>query len=143
MKTMIEKISENRMNGVEFVVSKELAEDMFYNSICNSLGYINEYGIELKYTKRDYLEAKEVLIKDGSNVCFEDVIMQILRNGKTITFIDNEECEDAVTLTLDIIHQNIIYVPQKFLIDFLQENDDAETGDVIIQSILYKEIVFG
>lgn len=143
MKTMIEKIAENRMNGVEFVISKELSEDMFYNALCNSLDYINGYGITLDYGLTSYKEAKELLVKNGSNSCFEDVIMQILRNGKTITFKDTECGQDDVKVTLEMIHENIKYVPQRFLIDYLQENDDAETGDVIIQSIIYKDIIFG
>jgi hypothetical protein len=69
--------------------------------------------------------------------------MQILKDGGTLMFID-EECEgdNNVDLTLAMVHSGVVKAPIKHLMDYINENDDAETADVIIQSVLFGEIVY-
>lgn len=137
---MIEKIAENRSNGVTFIVSPELAEQMVYDSFCNNFGYLASYGFTLDYSNKHYSAAKKKL-KDSS--CLEDVLMQILRDGNHLMFIDTEGDNETTALTLQMIHENISFVPHRFISDYILENDDAETSDVILQCVLFKDIIFG
>ena len=89
--------------------------------------------------------AKKTLAENGNSVpCYEDVMMQMLKNGDTLDFTD-EECEGEYSckLTLKQVHENVSLTPIDHLMNMIVENDDAETADVIIQTVLYKDIIFG
>jgi hypothetical protein len=118
----------------------EESENYFYNSLCNGLSYIGGYGLSLDYKKSEYQSAKEKL----ESPCFEDVLMQILRDGGSITLID-EECDGEYTksITIKDVHEKVAKTPIKHLTDAITENDDATTADVIIQTVFYEDVIFG
>lgn len=114
------------------------SEEMFYNALCNGLGYIADYGLYLKKDSQ-YKQAKETL----ENPCYEDVLMAILKSGGTLTMLDDED-EDAVyTISLKDVHDRIPNAPQWAISQMLNEDDDATTADVILQIAFLNEIVFG
>jgi hypothetical protein len=58
--------------------------------------------------------------------------------------LDEEgEGENDSTISLSDVHERVSQTPIKFLTDMITENDDAETADVIIQTVFYKDIIFG
>jgi hypothetical protein len=118
----------------------EESEKYFYNSLCNGLSYIGGYGLVLDFNEKEYKSAKAKL----KSPCFEDVLMQILRDGGSITLID-EECDGEYTksITMKDVHERVAKTPIKHLTDAITENDDAITADVIIQTVFYEEIIFG
>jgi hypothetical protein len=124
------------------------AESHFYNALCNGLGYIGDYGLELTYDDADYEAAKQNILKnktaaDISTVCYEDVLLQILRDGKTLTLVDNEGGEDDAIITLKDVHERVEKTPLRHLMNAITENDDAITADVILQTVFLSEIVYG
>ena len=124
------------------------AESHFYNALCNGLGYIGDYGLELTYDDADYEAAKQNILKnrtaaDISTVCYEDVLLQILRDGKTLTLIDNEGGEDDAIITLKDVHERVEKTPLRHLMDAINENDDAITADVILQTVFLNDVVYG
>jgi hypothetical protein len=124
------------------------AESHFYNSLCNGLGYIGDYGLELTYDDADYKAAKQNILKtktaaDIEVVCYEDILMQILRDGKTLTLVDNEGGEDPAEITILHVHERVEKTPLRHLIDAINENDDAITADVILQTVFLGDIVYG
>ena len=74
---------------MEIKLSTQESEEIFFNALCNGLGYMGGYGLEFEYSDKQYSEAKKKL----DSPCFEDVLMQILRDGGKLTVID-VECED-------------------------------------------------
>ena len=61
------------------------SETIFHNALCNGLGYVEGYGIELDFNKKDYAQAAAVLKQGATDtVCYEDVLMQILKDGKKL-----------------------------------------------------------
>lgn len=129
---------------MEVKLTPQEAESYFYNSLCNGLSYLMDYGLELKYDSNDYKTAKKTLLENSKDtVCFEDVLLQILRNNKTITLIDNENGQESVEISILDVHERVGKTPIKHLIDAISENDDAETADVILQTVFYKEVIFG
>lgn len=121
------------------------SEEYFYNSLCNGLGYVTSgYGLELDYVSSDYQEAKTKLKETNEGICFEDVLMQILKDGKKLTLIDIEgEDEMTRSITLEDVHDRVPLTPIDFLMEMINEQDDANTADVIIQTVFYNEIIFG
>tara|TARA_R110002074_G_scaffold27013_3_gene78812 strand:- start:5414 stop:5791 length:378 start_codon:yes stop_codon:yes gene_type:complete len=125
---------------MKIILTKEESEELFYNSICNGLDYISGYGIELDFTKSDYEKA----ISNGKTSCYEDILMQILRDGNTLKIIDHEcDGEYNALITLENVHSRVQNTPTDHLMDAINENDDACTADVILQTVIYEDIIFG
>jgi hypothetical protein len=133
-------MNSNTIDGVTISLTPEKSEEIFYNSLCNGLGYFSSYGFRIETTAGDWKKAHE----NEANQCYEDILMQVLRDGNTIKFIDEEgEGDNNVDLTLAMVHSGVIKAPIKRIMEFINEEDDAETADVIIQSVLFGEIVYG
>lgn len=130
---------------MKIVLEKQEAEDMFYNSLCNGLNELSYYGLQLSFFDADYEAAAEKLKdKATSTVCYEDVLMQILRDGKKLSVIDKENGGDySVSIDLNDVHERVALTPIRHLMDAINENDDAITADCILQSVFFKEVVFG
>ncbi len=130
---------------MQIILTPQESEEFFHTSLCNSLGYLTDYGIYLKYKKESYKEAKEQLQEKNPDtmVCYEDVIMQILKNGKKIFFIDEEDEDNTKSVTLKDVHEKVQKTPAEHLIAMQEERDDAETGDAILQTVLYGDIIYG
>ena len=125
---------------MKIVLTQKESEEYFYNSLCNGLSYIQGYGLELQYKISDYNAAKKKL----NSPCYEDVFMEILRQGKSLTIVDHEgEGEYTRSITMKDVHTRVKKTPFAHLTNMIEENDDAETADVILQTVFFEEIVFG
>lgn len=125
---------------MEIKLSTTESEEYFYNALCNGLDYISSYGLELEYSEHEYQRSKAKL----TNPCIEDVLMQMLRDGKSL-IMNDIECDGEYTseITLQHIHERVAKTPLRFLTDMINENDDAETADVILQTVFFEDIIFG
>ncbi len=108
------------------------------------------YGLQFVYEDKDYKKAKKTLTaklkKEGKEpgVCMEDVFVEILRNGGKLTFEDVENEGDYTrSITLNDVHERVQKTPIRHLSDMIEENDDATTADVILQTVFYEDIIFG
>jgi hypothetical protein len=125
---------------MKIILTHEESEKYFYNALCNSLGYVDGYGLEMDFKRKDYKSAKDKL----KNPCYEDILMQILRDGNKLTLVDFEgDGDQTKSITLADVHSRVQETPIRHLMNMIEENDDAETGDVILQQVFYQEIVFG
>ena len=76
---------------MKLILNAAESEEYFYNALCNGLGYIcSGYGLELHVKDKDYKAAKEKLLKEATAaktglVCYEDVLMQVLKDGNKLT----------------------------------------------------------
>ena len=121
------------------------SETIFHNALCNGLGYVEGYGIELDFNKQDYARAATFLKQGATDtICYEQVLMQILKDGKKLTMIDHE-CEGEYTrsITIKDVHKRVSQTPIRHLMNMINEDDDAETADVVIQSVFFKDVIFG
>ena len=119
------------------MLTKKESEDLFFNSLCNSLGHVSVYGLDLRYDEELYRKLR----KEGDS--FEDVLMSILRGGGTLTLIDTEGETYNSTITLQDVHTRVCNTPFRHLVNAINEEDDAETGDAILQTVFFKEVIFG
>jgi hypothetical protein len=123
---------------MRIIFQKEEAEDIFLDALVNGLDYIQGYGLLIELNNNYYEQAKESL----NNPCYEDILLQILRDGNTLTIIDYEG-DDEWSITLEDVHERMSNVPFDDLVAMTQGTDDASTADVILQTIFLNEVVFG
>jgi hypothetical protein len=125
---------------MEIKLTKKESEEYFHNALCNGLSEMGGYGLTFDYVSSEYKKSREKL----TNPCFEDVLMQMLRDGYKITFID-EECDGEYTSSIGMkeIHERVAKTPIQHLTDMINENDDAVTADVILQSVFFDAVIFG
>jgi hypothetical protein len=133
---------------MKVVLTKEESEVMFHNALCNAIGtgYMSSYGLELSYDDDKYKSAKAQLKEKNSteSPCYEDVLMQVLRAGGQLTFEDIEgEGDMTRSIKLADVHKRVQKTPFRHLADAINENDDAVTADAIVQTVFFKEVVFG
>ena len=116
------------------------SEDYFFNALCNGLHELGQYGIELDYNEDEYKLSRASL---GPNApCFEDVLMQMLRDGYKLAFTDTE-AEETMFITINDVHAKVQTTDSRHLLDMINEQDDAITADVILQTVIYGEVIFG
>ena len=116
------------------------SEDYFFNALCNGLHELACYGIELDYIEDEYKLSRASL---GPNApCFEDVLMQMLRDGYKLAFTDTE-AEETMFITMNDVHAKVQTADTRHLLDMINEQDDAVTADVILQTVIYGEVIFG
>lgn len=138
---------------MKLILTPQESEEIFYTALCNSLAYVeNGYELNLTFFTAHYDDARKTLRGEVKGmpqfpdlaICYEDVLMQILRNGNTLTLKD-VGCEGAYTstITLQDVHERVQEAPINHLMDAINETGDAVTGDVILQQVFFKEVIFG
>jgi len=123
-------------------LTTEESENIFFNSLCNG-HQIADYGLQLDYDEKEYDKAKKRLQNKGESPCLEDVWMEILRGGGSLTLVDEENGEEPQTITLKEVHERVQETPVRHLMDAINENDDGDTADVILQTVFYQDVIFG
>ena len=104
-------------------------------------GYFEEFGLKLLYSEKEYEEARLKLPKNKP--LLEDILMQILKDGNSITFIDVKgKGEYTEFLSLRKAFQNIPKVSLRTLLEFEEGMEDTNSASIVLQTILYEEIVF-
>jgi hypothetical protein len=136
--------------GLKISLTNELSEEIFYNALCNSLDYMcSGYGLSIGYHPNHYKSAKAKLSSDPSEfqaICYEDILIQILRDGNNLMIEEDcSEIEDIVILSITLadVHERVKNVPLDHLLAMIDENDDADTGDVVLQIVFLNEIMYG
>ncbi len=127
---------------MQIILTNEESEKYFHNALCNAIGtgYMNGYGLELEWDEDKYKEAKSKL----TSPCIEDVWMQLLKDGYSLTFKDIEgNGDNDSSITLKDVHDKVQLTPIEHLLDMIIENDDVITADVILQTVFWGEIIFG
>ena len=120
------------------------SENYFHLALCNGIVYIEGYGLSLSYSDVEYKKAKEELKAKGLEfICYEDVLLQILKDGGSLEIIDEEEGSYMSSVTLKDVHERVSKTDSQFLIQMYQENDDAVTADCILQTVFFEEVIFG
>lgn len=124
---------------MEIKLTNKESEDFFYNSLCNGLNQMVYYDLRLIYEGTDYEQARN---KFSEQPCYEDVLMQILRDGNSLTMFDVEG-EESYSINLQDVHERVQQAPFNVLLEVIEERDDADTADAILQQVFFGEVMFG
>lgn len=130
----------------QILLTQDEALKAFYDSLCNvyDSGWFSGYGLKFECDDKAYDAARKKLKDAGVSPCIEDVYLQIVKDGGELKVVDMEgEGENNGSFTLQKIVDNISTTPFDHMADYLNEQDDITTADVILQSILYREVIFG
>lgn len=127
---------------MKILLTAQESEQIFYDSLCNG-HQIAYYGLQLDYDEKEYDKAKKRLVKKGESPCLEDVWMEILRGGGTLTLVDEESGLDPSTINLQDVHARVQETDAHHLLDAINENGDGDTADVVLQTTFYGEVIFG
>lgn len=131
---------------MKIVLTLQESEEIFHAALCNaeSTGYMAGYGLQLRWHENSYKEAKERLKERGEDACHEDILLEILRGGGHLTYFDAEEwVAMSWSINLQDVHDKVSNAPARNLLNFAEEQDDAEDADVILQTVFMGEVVFG
>jgi hypothetical protein len=124
-------------------LTPEESEEYFYNALCNGLSYIESgYGLELKFSSYEAQKIATKLKENGSNACYEDIVMQLLKDGHEINLYDHDAEENNI-IKLKDVHDKVQNAPAQRILEMAHENDDADTADVILQSVFFGEVIYG
>ena len=112
--------------------------------MCNGLGELSYYDLEMDWDEYEYRDARIKLAKAQPNVqqCFEDILMEMLRSGNTLWIVDQND-DERHPITLELVHERVQLTPTRHLMDAMNESGDATTADCILQSVIYKDVIFG
>ena len=131
---------------MKIYLEKEECEGVFYDALCNGLSYIAGYGLELLFNDEQYDKAKQTLktvTPAEGTICYEDVLMEVLRQGGSLILRDLEGAEPDAIITLDEVHNRMSLVPASTLVTILEESGDACDADVVLQTIFLEEVIYG
>ena len=133
-----------KTEGVSINLTTAKSEELFYNALCGA-DVLSGYGLSLKTIASEYKKAKEGLIAKNKDmgICREDVWMEILRNGGTLTIIDHEGDDEEHAITLKEVHERVQNTDLEYLTQAINEDGDGTTDDVILQTVFFNEVVFG
>jgi hypothetical protein len=118
------------------------AENYFYDTMCNGFGELSYYDLQLDYDDDEYKVAKQKYESSHTSACWEDVLMEMLRSGNTLWIVDQND-DERHPITLELIHERVQLTPHRHLMDAINENGDATTADCILQTVIYKDVIFG
>jgi hypothetical protein len=127
-------------------LTNQESESIFYTALCNGLGYMQGYGLELTVDRSQYKASREHLHSTNpqTEVCYEDILMQVLQDGGTLYMKDLEgdgEMDESITLTA--VHDRVKLTPLEYLTNIIEEQDDATDADCVLQTVFFEEIIFG
>jgi len=125
---------------MEIRFTEQEAQGIFLDALCNGLDSIAYYGLLLELDDENYAQAKKNC-EVGSS--YEDVLLQILLDGNSLTIIDEEDEDNVNIITIQDVYDRISSTPFDHLSDMINGNDDATTADVILQTIFFNEIIYG
>ena len=137
------KTMENKIVSIK--LTEGFKKEILFNSLCNGLGQLQCYGLELIFNDEDYTEAKKSYYKrnnQNSVACYEDILLEILTMGKHLSFLDNET-DEVFHLSFELALSNLDKLEVERVIQLIDETDDGETADVVLQTCLFGEIIFG
>ena len=119
-------------------LSNKKCIEIFHSALCNGLGYISGYGISIDCDRDAYNDARAKL----DSPAIEDVLIQVLKDGEVLKFIDGEG-DETTEVNLEMVLERVPKVDLDTLMDMIEEQDDAITADVILQTVIYGEVQFG
>jgi hypothetical protein len=131
---------------MKIILTPQESEEIFLAALCNaeSTGHMAGYGLQLRWHEKSYKEARERLKGRGESPCLEDVLLEILRGGGHLTYFDIEGGgAEPWPINLQDVHDKVSNAPARNILNFIEQEDDAEDADVILQTVFMGEVMFG
>jgi hypothetical protein len=120
-------------------LNKKESLEYFKNALINNdFMSITRYNLE---KQAEYKIAKEMLDNGVDSIRFEDVLIQGLLMGFNLEL---QDCSgDNHIISLDDVYKKVQKTNPHHLMNMVNGNDDSITADVILQTVVFGEIIFG
>ena len=120
----------------------ELTHDDLVSILSGADYGISYWAESMDADQEDYDIAREELIKDmGDDICYEDVLAVMLKKGKNIVIVDNEDGE-FYTLNLNKLLTGVSKAIAEYSLGFDIGYWDAADCDKAIQMAIFDEVIF-
>ena len=127
---------------VVVTMTKTYESNDLENILSGALTGCSYWCSDLDFESSDYAEAKTRLkVKGKKDLCYEEVLVEMLENGKSIWFCDNEE-DEQYELTLEKLLNGIALNCERRPKDCDIDDGDDITMDCIIQYALFEDVIF-
>lgn len=108
--------------------------------LCNgAISFLAQSDVDMEYSLVEYKNLK----KEGMS--YEEVLLELINSGGKLDFIDSEG-EFSSSITSKSLEKCLTNIIDEFLIEnvltLLNESGDAENGLIVLQFILYNEVIF-
>ena len=126
------------------IIKKEITTNILVDLLSMAFsGGIGYWCSLVDYDEDEYKASKEKIKAEGiAEPCWEDVLVQMLEDGKSIIIVDDEE-DERYKLTLNKLLNGIELNYRHRPHDCDIEEGDAETADCIIQYALFYDVIYG
>ena len=123
-------------------LSETEIKDVIKTALCNSMNELGGYGFEWDKNAMNYSKYR------FEGACLEDVIIKALEGGEGFFVIDVEGGDDEVSsftlnTAIETFNTNDNSDFHDAILNILKETDDAIDGDIILQTLLFGEVVYG
>lgn len=119
-------------------------EAVLLDCFCNGgLSELYQSGIDYTYNKAKYDKFRI----DGCS--YEDNLINLLKGGGRLKFVDMEDEDNIVFLTMELAQKQLSNIENKTVIESILKMDeysynaDAWDGYNVLQYLLYNDIIFG
>lgn len=141
-----------KLTDKTFEVKKKVTYSDVASLLCSAFEGGSNYWAMISKVNKPKLEDKHIFVnKDGTA---DDIFNSgwtyatPFSKGGSIIFVDVEEQDafEPATLNLESIQRGLDVMADKYerhFSDFLNENGDADTGDVFLQCCLFGDVIFG
>ena len=121
----------------------ELSHNNLVSILSGADSRIAYWAESMDADQEDYDKARKELIDDmGDDISYEDVLATVLKNGKDIVIVDNEEGV-YYTLNLNKLLTGVGKAISENLLSFGIDDWDAVDCDIAIQMAIFGEVIFG
>lgn len=152
---MDEKTKQIAKSALKFFANPENIESLNF-LVCDAFEGGIGYWAMLDNTTKEYKEARRRLLDIGAkNICYEDILVEMLLNGDSIILYDAEDEDEVYRLNLGKLANGFVMFLQNDAdnegyfynlredYEMICEDLDSSDADCIVQYALFNDIIFG
>ncbi len=117
---------------MKIILTNEESEKCFLDALCNGLHILTgDCNLPLHYNKSKYNAAAKKL----SDPTFEDVLLQLLKDGGKIMLSD-------CNITIEDVHNRVSNTPPYHLFKVFECNGHGINAEVLLQYVFFNEEIY-
>ena len=127
---------------IKVTVNHQISLDRISNLLCSAF----EGGSNYWYEIQKFVEPKTITFRTDEDQVYKHLDYPLNDGGAVIVGDIEDEDSEPKRLDLNAIKKGIQIMAEKYprhMSDFLNDNDDADTGDIFLQCCLFGEAIYG
>jgi len=127
---------------MSFSTKHEVTLEQISNLLCSAF----EGGSNYWYIIEKFIEPKELSFRTDKDQVFRHLDYPLNEGGALIIGDMEDEDSEPKRLDLKAIQKGLQVMAKKYpkhMADFLNDNDDADTGDVFLQCCIFGDAIYG